>query len=288
MTALQLFDSHAHIISDDFDRYPVSPLSGTLDRKLDDPMTAERLLREMDANGVEKAVIVQRAHVYGYNNDYVVDSAQQYADRLTAVVCVDPEEKTGPDKVNYWVGEKGATGIRLTEPFKGSGTGWVESETTQTVWRAATELGASVCLHMYRWNRDECLPAVLSMVKKFPDTSIVIDHLSNNIAEQGPPDWGIDTALTALVEFPRVVLKLSALNYGWFAKFDVDPAPVIAKVIATFGADRLMWGSDVAQSAGTYEELIDHAKQSVASFSDKQQRQILYGTTDRVYGTAFK
>ena len=285
---MRLFDSHAHIISGDFSRYPVSPLSGTLDRKLDDPMTAERLLREMDTNSVEKAVIVQRAHVYGYNNSYVVDSAKQYADRLTAVCCIDPEADDGADKVRYWIGERGATGIRLTEPYKNSGTGWVESAQAQAVWYAATELGASVCLHLYRWNRDQCLPAVLSMIKQFPSTTVVIDHLSNNIAEQGAPDWGIDAALTALADCPNVALKLSTLNYGWFAKCNIDPTPVIAKVIATFGADRLMWGSDVAQSAGTYAELIAQATQSIAGFADTEQRQVLYDTTDRIYGAAFE
>ena len=66
-----IFDSHAHVISEDFDRYPASPLSGKLDRRLDDPMTAERLIREMDAARVRHAVLVQRAHVYGYDNRYV-------------------------------------------------------------------------------------------------------------------------------------------------------------------------------------------------------------------------
>ena len=83
-----LFDSHAHLIAADNSRYPPTPLKGALDRELV-PFTAEDLLRHMDENAVERAVVVQRAHVYGFNNAYVADSAAQYPHRLVSVGMID-------------------------------------------------------------------------------------------------------------------------------------------------------------------------------------------------------
>lgn len=281
-----IYDCHAHLVSDDFDRYPPSPLSGTLDRKLDDPMTAERLLREMDENNIERAVVVQRAHVYGYNNEYVVDSAARYSDRLRAVVCVDPQAGTGPERVRHWIKECGAVGIRLTEPFKGADTGWLNSPEAIETWKTAVELGASICLHMYRWNRVESLVALKQVMDKFPESVVVLDHLSNIIPEQGAPDYGVDEPLLDLVQFPNVFLKLTTINLGRMANEKIDPQPVIARTLQSFGASRFMWGSDVAQSAGSYADLIKMGVDATAFLSENDRQQVLYETTNRVYGGA--
>ena len=157
-----IFDSHAHLVSDDFERYPPTPLSGTLDRKLDDPVTAEKLLALMDANGVDRAVAVQRAHVYGYNNDYVIDSAQRYPDRLVAVCVIDADAVDGPAIVRRWA-ERGAVGMRLSEKTRGAGTDWLASERALATWAEVSRLRLSMCVHMYRWNRDEVLVALATL-----------------------------------------------------------------------------------------------------------------------------
>ena len=57
-----LVDTHAHLVTGDTANYPPAPPSGELKPDdLADPMTVERLLGEMDANGVGRALLVQRA-----------------------------------------------------------------------------------------------------------------------------------------------------------------------------------------------------------------------------------
>ena len=68
---LPLFDTHAHLISDDWDRYP--PLAvkpGLPTRRTDYTVTAEALVDLMDKHDVPVALAVQRLHVYGYDNSY--------------------------------------------------------------------------------------------------------------------------------------------------------------------------------------------------------------------------
>jgi L-fuconolactonase len=277
-----IFDSHAHLVSDDFERYPPAPLSGTLDRPLDDPMTAEKLLRLMDGQGVGRAVAVQRAHVYGYDNRYVCDAADKYPDRLVAVCCIDAATDDAAARARHWLAERAAAGLRLTEPYKGSGIGWF-APAARAVWRVAEEMGASICLHMYRWNRDETLEALPPVLTAFPRVTVIIDHASNLIAEQGSPDYGVDSALARLARFPAVYQKFTAINFARLAGLNLPLAPVVARVVKEFGAERVMWGSDVAQSAGAYADLVAMAKASTAELTAAQRQCVLNDTAATIY-----
>ena len=284
MKPTPLIDSHAHVVSDDFTRYPVSPLSGTLDRKLDDPMTAEKLLAAMDAQGVERAVLVQRAHVYGYENSYVCDMAARYPDRFDAVVCIDAAALNGAERARYWIQERGAVGLRLTEPSKGANLDWFAGPAAAAVWRLAAELKASLCLHMYRWNRVEALRALHPIATSNPTVPVVLDHVSNIVGEAGPPDFGIDEPLLALKALGNVYLKVTMINFGKLLAAGQKLEPLVAQVVRAFDANHLMWGSDIGQSPGSYAELVQYAIDSVQRLSVEQQRAVLHRTTANVYG----
>ncbi len=64
-----LFDTHAHVLSADRERYPYSTLRGGAKAPVSPVVFAvEDLVRAMDAGGVDHACIVQRATIYGYDN----------------------------------------------------------------------------------------------------------------------------------------------------------------------------------------------------------------------------
>ncbi|HMB74221.1 MAG TPA: amidohydrolase family protein [Gammaproteobacteria bacterium] len=278
-------DCHAHIFSADTERYPVAPLGGTLRAgELDDPVTAERLLQMLDANGVERAVVVQRAYIYGYDNAYVVEAAAKYPQQLRAVCAIDPEADDAPQTIRHWVEERGAIGIRLTEPSRGAGTGWLDSPQALAAWETATELGIPVRLHFFRWNRESGLPVVAGLLERFPRTQVVIDHLSNLAVEQGPPDYGLDAPLAALIPYANLSLLLSTINLGRLAADGKPSAPVVARLVEAFGAERIMWGSDIGQSQGTYAEMRALAEEAVATLPDRERRLVLDGTGHVVYG----
>lgn len=282
---MKLFDSHAHLVSADPVKYPISPLSGELDRKLDDPVTAEVLLRLMDEQGVERAVAVQRAHVYGYNNAYVVDSARKYPDRLVPVCVIDAAAEDSRQTVRRWA-EAGAVGMRLSEKAKGGGTGWLDSDNALAAWDETRRLGLSMCVHMYRWNRLEVLRSLAKLARDFPRLPIVIDHLSNIVEEAGAPDFGVDAELLALAPCANVRLKFSHINFARMQRNGVHAAAVLARVLKDFPAERVMWGSDVAQSAGTYDEMVGAAHAAVAPLDAPTREALLSGAAHRVYGGA--
>ncbi len=281
-----MIDSHAHLLSDDPMRYPPSPPSGELKPgELDDPMTIGRLLGEMDKAGVDKAVLVQRGSVYGFDNSYVCDSAEAYPDRLAAVCAINGEADDAAERVRYWVKDRGAVGIRFMELVRGADIGWLDSDNSRKAWRTAHDLGVPVCVHFFPWNRRAGLTHLRSILGELPEVSVVIDHFSNMSVDDGAPDYGVDDLLAAVADFSGVNVKYTTIPLGRLAQAGTDATPIVRRVVDLFGADRVMWGSDISQSPGTYDYMADLARTSVALLDDAQKEQVLDGTTRAVYGS---
>lgn len=277
------FDSHAHIISDDHARYRPAPLSGTLKPgDLDNPVTAEKLLSFMDENGVECALVVQRAHIYGFNNDYVVDCAERYPDRLRAMCMVDALDPDVAQQIRHWV-DRGAIAIRVTEPHKGADPSWFASPQAMAAWETAAQLGISMRVHLYRWNRDLCLPVLKPLIERFSSMPVVFDHLSNLSAEEGAPNYGVDDSLRALAALPNLSLLFSTINLAPLSVKNIPAAPVLAHLVKEFGANRILWGSDIAQSPGTYARMRELADAAVSSLTREEQRQVMRESGAAVY-----
>jgi L-fuconolactonase len=279
-----IFDSHAHLISDDAVRYP--PLPGADLRApadLERPFTVEHLLKEMDRHGVARAALVQRASIYGYDNSYVCDSAARFPERLGAVCSIDARQPTAPADMEHWTRERGAVGIRLMEPAKGADLSWLDSPAAHDVWSAANERDVPVCVHFFRWNRQQGLVALRNILSQWPRASVVIDHVSNIAGPHDANDFGLDDLLGTVMAFPGVHTKFTTIPLGHYDRDGVDAAPLVTQLVARYGADRIMWGSDITQSAGDYTYMVGLARRATASLTDTQREQVLYGTACAVY-----
>ncbi len=136
-----LFDTHAHLISDDWDRYP--PLAvkpGLPTRRTDYTVTAEALVDLMDEHGVPTALAVQRLHVYGYDNSYILDAWRKFPDRLLPVVMLDTQDPATPGRYTGMVRNHGVRGFRManTRPAH-LDTAWVSSPAAMQVWQACAD-----------------------------------------------------------------------------------------------------------------------------------------------------
>jgi len=112
-----IFDTHAHVLSADTGRYPYSMLRGDT-RPPVPPMTfpVERLVEAMDATGVDRACLVQRATLYGYDNSYALDSVAAYPERFRSVAVLDAEDPAAPATLARLVREHGLAGLRIVAP----------------------------------------------------------------------------------------------------------------------------------------------------------------------------
>lgn len=281
----RMIDTHAHLLTADTTAYPPSPPSGALNPgDLDDPMTVERLLCEMDACQVERAVLVQRGSIYGFDSSYVCDSAARYPDRLAAVCSIDATRADCAAAVRHWVQDRGAVGIRFMELVKGADISWLDGPEARKAWAEAAHIGVPVCLHFFPWNRTEGLTRLAAILADFPGVQVVVDHLAAIRSDAGPPDHGVDVLLEQVARFDGVHVKFTTIPLGRLDAAGIDFCPVIARVAQLFGPQRMMWGSDISQSPGSYHDMVELGRRAVAQFTATDQEQILAATAQRLYG----
>ena len=100
--------------------------------------------------------------------------------------------------------------------------------------------------------RVDLLEAIVRITDKVPELRVVLDHLpSLEPTAQTRPAY--DAALTELQKRPRVYVKLSAIIHRVNGQVSTDLAPYrdrLDHLVATFGEDRMLFGSDWPNSDG--------------------------------------
>lgn len=129
------------------------------------------------------------------------------------------------------------------------------------------------------------LPAALAAARSVPELAMVLDHLG------GPPvgpDQGGDSdlwaaAIRSLARLPNVTCKLSGAHT--IPARASDLRPYYEAVLAAFGPDRLMFGSDwpVSTLAAPYGQVHDLYRELTAQLSADEQDAIFDRTARRAY-----
>jgi L-fuconolactonase len=129
------------------------------------------------------------------------------------------------------------------------------------------------------------LPAALETVRRRRDLSFVIDHAAKPRIAGGSWDRDWENGLAPFSDEPNVTCKLSGLvtEASWSSWTVDDLEPYVTKVVAWFGADRCMFGSDwpVCVVAASYDRVFDAMQQIVGL-----DGAIFGQTARRVYGLA--
>jgi predicted TIM-barrel fold metal-dependent hydrolase len=273
-------DIHPHVISDDEGRYPPAPLFGKRsDWSQERPSTVETLIKEMDAAGVAKAAVVHSSTTYGFDNSYVVDACNRFPERLLAVGSVDVRAPDAVDTIRGWV-SRGLAGLRI---FTGGSTkdfdpSELEDPAAFPAWELLGELGLSMCIQTGPIG----LPQVRALALRFPNVPIILDHLGRPDPTDGPP-YKCAQSLFDLAEIPSIYLKLTPRIMGDCVKGNADPASWFGKLVETFGAQRMAWGSNFPTSPGSLCEILATAKDRLSSLSDEDREWIFAQTAEKLY-----
>ncbi len=297
-----LFDTHAHIVSDDLDRYPYGTLRGG--GKLPVPplvFTVADLVRAMDEADVAHACLVQRATLYGYDNRYALDAAAAYPDRFVPVAVLDAQDPGAPAQLRDLAAAHRLGGLRIVAPgLSRTETDWLGGAEALDLWRAAADLALPVAVILYRYNNEAALPVLLGIARRFPDLPILVDHVGVPHAStpetrwaqsQGidyvippPPGFGIAQSLAPFDDLGNVHFKITDINFDRLHEAGADPAAFVRALADRFGPARLVFGSDVGQSPAPYADMIRLMRASAALLSQEERAQFLGGTALRLYG----
>ena len=129
------------------------------------------------------------------------------------------------------------------------------------------------------------LPKLLRVIDIHPDLEFVLDHCGKpRLATREIAIWQRDIAL--LAEHPNIVCKLSGLVTEAAPDWQIaDLRQAVDHVLACFGPQRMLWGSDwpVVNLAGGYAKWFAAAETLLADLSSDEKADIFGGNAARIY-----
>jgi len=136
--------------------------------------------------------------------------------------------------------------------------------------------------------RPRHLPYVLRVLERVPDLPSVIDHIAKpEIKNRQMEPWR--PLIAEVAQYPQVYCKLSGMvteadHQHWTPE---DLRPYVEHVLACFGFQRVMYGSDwpVCLLAGTYDQVIGALRTVLAPHLDPAREAAVFGeNAARFYG----
>jgi predicted TIM-barrel fold metal-dependent hydrolase len=211
------------------------------------PFSEEDLIAEMDAAGVDRAVIVPPSWE-GDRNDLALAAARRHPDRF-AVMGRPPVAERDPLVLDGWRAQPGMLGIRVTTSGVGARPLFADPD-GDWLWAAAERNGLPAMV-----SPPGLLPEVGRLAERHPGMRFVIDHLG--LARDGKDEAAfadIDKLL-ALAKHPNVAAKVSALpRYSSEAYPYRRLHPFLRRVFDAFGPHRMFWGTDLTGIPCSYRQ----------------------------------
>ena len=112
---------------------------------------------------------------------------------------------------------------------------------------------------------------------RFPKVTIILDHLARAPFEDGSSYKAAEKFLE-LAKYKQVYLKITPVNVTPKSWGKGTPDTFFGKVLDTFGASRIAWGSNFPNSVGTLSEILGAARKAFA-FAKPSDQDWIFGKT---------
>jgi len=272
MTEPGIVDTHAHII--DPERFPFAEGPG-YKPNAGETGTREMLCAELDAHGVRHALLVQLSG-YGTDNSAIVDAMERYPRRFKGIAVVDPAIK---DRALDDLAARGVVGVRFNlVSYRGDALRGPEAE-----WLLARLKGLGWYAQVFA---DDAQWAEAAPLLRRSGVRVLVDHFGVNKPGLGVDQAGFQSVL-ALGREGRAAVKLSApFRVASADSGFAELRPFAEALIASFGIENCIWGSDwpfVAVPGGfTYAAALSALDRWLAS--PEERIQVLVRNPIRLFG----
>jgi predicted TIM-barrel fold metal-dependent hydrolase len=239
--------------------------------QLDEPFTIEKLLPMLDAEGVDRALIVPPSWE-GDRIDYALEAAARFPDRFAVMGRIPLKTPQTAQELLRWKSQPGLLGIRLT--FLGATAAALTDGTADWLWPAAEEAGIPIM-----FLTAGTLPLFGKIAERHPRLTLIIDHmgLSTQVVKEGKIPEAIDEAV-ALAKHPNISVKVSAAPAYSSERFPFrDMTTYIQRMVDAFGPQRCYWGTDVTNgfSNASYRERLVHFTEELKFLSAEDREWIM-------------
>jgi predicted TIM-barrel fold metal-dependent hydrolase len=273
-------DAHSHVWTPDVGHYPLAPGFTVADMQ-PKSFTAQELLALCRPAGVGRVNLIQMSY-YRFDNRYMLDMIKLYPERFVGTAIIDPLAGD-PGYAMRELLPRGVRAFRIQPAYsKLPPERWLQPDGYAAMFTTAARTGAALsCLI-----GPDGFSEVERMCRRFPDATVIIDHLGRiGAGADGAIEDADVTALCALAKYAKVYVKVGAF-YALGKKTPpyLDLGPLIRRVVRAFGANRCMWESDCP-----FQVVRDRYVDSVALIRDRleflsrdDREWLLFRTAERV------
>jgi predicted TIM-barrel fold metal-dependent hydrolase len=187
-------------------------------------------------------------------------------------------------KLRYWIEERGMSGVRC---YTGGSTMpesqlWLDKPEAVPFWEEVKRLQIPVAVS----TRRVVLPMVHAIVRQYPDTPFLLDHMLQPDVEDGPPFERARLFLD-LSQYPNTFLKVTPTSLKNISVGKSTPESFLSVVAERFGVRRMMWGSNFPSSwsegDNPYHGVLNQTRRAVSFLSEDEQRWFFGGSARSVY-----
>jgi len=277
-TRIDDIDAHVHVWTPDTQRYPLATGSTTANMK-PPSFTPEELFAHCRPAGVNRVVLIQMSF-YRTDNRYMLEMIARHRGTFSGVAIVDETQADAPETMKA-LAAQGVRGFRL-HTVKAKAEAWLESPAMKKMWTTAADTGLAMCL----LTNPDALPAIQRMCQTFPKTRVVIDHFAR-IGVKGTIEASDLDQLCRIAEFEHTYVKTSAFCALGAKKAPyTDLGPMIRRLRDTYGAPRLMWGTDCpfqVRDDHTYADSIALIRDRLDFLTAEDKQWMLRQTAEKVF-----
>ena len=173
-----------------------------------------------------------------------------------------------PAQIRRWM-DRGLSGLRVF--VAGHTTAQdvrLDDPRSFSAWECAVDAGLPICVQL----RAPALGQLQSMLERFPGARVLLDHMARPAADDAAP-------LLALAKYENLYLKLTTHNVREL------PQGFFARVVKSYGAARIAWGSNYPAAEGTLGALLADARAALAALNTAERDWIFSRTAKSFYAT---
>jgi predicted TIM-barrel fold metal-dependent hydrolase len=213
------------------------------------PISAEALLTDMKAAGVDRAVLVPPSWE-GDRNDIVDDAVGKYPDRFRYAARLDVRDPSASDWIASWRPSKACLALQLTfqtplfqEPLLDGTLDWL--------WPAAERAGLPLTIYL----PNALMPVIDKIAQAHPALRIVINHFGLTGSRRDDDAFADFNHLLAASKRTNIAVKASCLPFYTTQAYPFQNLhDRIRSAYDAFGPERLIWGTDLSRLPCSYRQ----------------------------------
>jgi predicted TIM-barrel fold metal-dependent hydrolase len=277
---MQIIDTHQHLWDPDLFRYSWLNSLPALNRPFRMPDYLEAAKRLNVVKSVHLEADVDEPYMLDETRHLLLLADQPDNPLEGIVACGRPENEDFKSYLDQITSHPKLKGIRR-----------VLHTQADEVGQGATFIHNVAALSAYGLSFDLCvlarqLPVAINLVSKCPDVVFILDHCGvPQVKERNLDPWR--SYIAQIARFPNVCCKISGLvayadPQRWTAE---DLRPFVEHAIASFGWDRVLFGSDwpVCTLSASYQQWVEALQAITQGAGEVNQRKLFHDNAVRVY-----